>query len=70
MIDLCLEFQSAEDVARETLIKNHFTQRIAELTSKVKRKTRKGEIDSAKILVGVLALRHLVSSSINRICCC
>ncbi|XP_029203980.2 LOW QUALITY PROTEIN: protein phosphatase 1 regulatory subunit 21-like [Acropora millepora] len=27
--------ESAEDVARETLIKNHFTQRIAELTSKV-----------------------------------
>ena len=41
MIDLCLEFQSAEDVARETLIKNHFTQRIAELTSKVKRETWK-----------------------------
>lgn len=27
--------ESAEDVARETLIKNHFTQRVAELTSKV-----------------------------------
>ena len=32
-------FQGAEEVARETLIKNHFTQRIAELFSQVTKPT-------------------------------
>ena len=31
-----LSFQGAEEVAREALIKTHFTQRIAELTSQVR----------------------------------
>lgn len=30
-----MQFQGAEEVTRETLIKNHFTQRVAELTSQV-----------------------------------
>ena len=34
-IDLIFFFQGEEEVTRETLIKNHFTQRIAELSSQV-----------------------------------
>ena len=34
-IDLIFSFQGEEEVTRETLIKNHFTQRIAELSSQV-----------------------------------